>query len=63
MAVPKKKKSKQRTAESRAGKKKVEIISLSACKNCGTPCIPHRVCNSCGHYGGRVYEALAKKAS
>jgi large subunit ribosomal protein L32 len=25
---------------------------VQACKNCGAPRIPHRVCMACGQYGG-----------
>ncbi|MBI5273319.1 MAG: 50S ribosomal protein L32 [Chlamydiia bacterium] len=30
--------------------------NLSACSNCSTPRLSHRMCPSCGHYGSRVIE-------
>lgn len=27
---------------------------VQECPNCGSPRIPHRVCMSCGFYGGEV---------
>ncbi len=56
MAVPKKKISKQRKRK-RRGAMKAEMPTISACPKCGDPRIPHRVCPSCGFYGGqRVFE-------
>lgn len=28
----------------------------STCSNCGTLRLPHRVCQSCGQYGGKAIE-------
>ena len=30
---------------------------VQACKNCGAPRIPHRVCMSCGQYNGETIVA------
>jgi large subunit ribosomal protein L32 len=27
---------------------------VQACKNCGAPRVPHRVCMSCGQYNGET---------
>ena len=34
---------------------------VQACTNCGSPRIPHRVCMSCGQYGGE--QIIAKPAA
>ena len=36
-------------------------IVVQSCKNCGAPRIPHRVCMSCGQYGGE--QIVAKKTA
>jgi large subunit ribosomal protein L32 len=28
-------------------------VAPSNCTNCDAPCLPHRVCKTCGMYGGR----------
>ena len=61
MAVPKKRKSQQRTAEAKAGKTKKEFLSITPCVNCGVASVPHRVCSSCGYYNGRVHKIKAVK--
>jgi large subunit ribosomal protein L32 len=35
--------------------------TVQACANCGAPRVPHRVCMSCGQYGGQ--QIVAKKAA
>jgi ribosomal protein L32 len=30
---------------------------VQACKSCGAPRVPHRVCMSCGQYGGETVVA------
>ncbi len=52
MAVPKRKTSKsrkrmRRSHHSAAGK------ALQACPRCDSPKLPHRICPSCGYYGGK----------
>jgi large subunit ribosomal protein L32 len=32
---------------------------LATCANCDARIVPHRVCPSCGHYGGRQVIAVA----
>lgn len=34
---------------------------VQACKNCGAPRVPHRVCMSCGQYNGEA--VIAKPAA
>ncbi len=53
MAVPKKKISKQRKRKRRTHYK-AEPVNTHACSKCGDPKIPHRVCPSCGYYGGKA---------
>jgi large subunit ribosomal protein L32 len=40
----------------RAGKKPL----VQACPDCGEPRIPHRVCMSCGSYGGEKIIEVAR---
>ncbi|MDX1918251.1 MAG: 50S ribosomal protein L32 [Candidatus Caenarcaniphilales bacterium] len=54
MAVPKKRKSKQRSRQVVAGRSKLNILKPHACTNCGTPVLSHRACGSCGYYNGRI---------
>jgi|GEM_PF-408114 len=62
MAVPKKRKSKQKSRQVKAGgKKRIQPVALQSCPNCGLSKLPHRVCPNCGYYNGRVYKFLAKK--
>jgi large subunit ribosomal protein L32 len=51
MAVPKKKISKQRRRKRRTHFK-AQPVPTNVCQRCGDPKIPHRVCSSCGYYGG-----------
>ena len=30
-----------------------EGVAATFCTNCGAPVMPHRVCSSCGQYGGK----------
>jgi len=41
----------------RANHDKVAAPNLGPCPNCGEPVVPHRACNSCGHYKGRAVKA------
>ena len=52
MAVPKKKVSKQRKRK-RRGAMKAEKPTVAKCPKCGDPKQPHRVCPTCGYYGGK----------
>jgi large subunit ribosomal protein L32 len=51
MAVPKRRTSKTRKRK-RRGHDKAPKISLQPCPRCGDPRRSHRVCPSCGFYGG-----------
>jgi len=51
MAVPKKKVSKARR-DSRKANFKASAATLTECKQCHTPIVPHRVCKNCGNYKG-----------
>jgi large subunit ribosomal protein L32 len=56
MAVPKQKQSHSRTTKRRS-QHKISSPAINACPTCHNPRRPHRVCEHCGHYGGR--EVLA----
>ncbi|HEX9691168.1 MAG TPA: 50S ribosomal protein L32 [Gemmatimonadales bacterium] len=51
MAVPKRRTSKTRKRKRRTHDK-APRIALQPCPRCGDPRRPHRVCPSCGFYGG-----------
>ncbi|KAA3613966.1 MAG: 50S ribosomal protein L32 [Calditrichaeota bacterium] len=52
MAVPKRRNSPQRRDKRRTHWKLSET-SVSECKNCHQPKLPHRACPNCGYYDGR----------
>lgn len=60
MPNPKRKHTRARRDKRRSQNWKLEVKELSACGNCGTLRIPHRVCPSCGFYNGKL--EVAKKA-
>jgi large subunit ribosomal protein L32 len=55
MAVPKK-----RTSRSVRNMRRSHLaltgLNFSKCPNCGSPKLPHSVCESCGFYKGRFVE-------
>jgi large subunit ribosomal protein L32 len=55
MAVPKKRKSKQKSRQVKAGKPKLKIMNSVACPNCGAQTQSHRMCGNCGYYNGQVH--------
>ena len=64
MALQKRRRGPKRTAQQRSAwmKKSGENRpTVQACPNCGAPRVPHRVCASCGQYGGE--QVLAKKTA
>jgi large subunit ribosomal protein L32 len=52
MAVPKRRVSKQRKHK-RRGEHKAVATTIVNCDRCGDPKMPHRVCPTCGTYGGK----------
>ena len=52
MAVPKKKMSRSRTRQRKAGWK-VQRTNTTRCPQCDAPKLPHHVCLECGSYKGR----------
>jgi large subunit ribosomal protein L32 len=52
MAVPKRKTSKSRK-RLRRGHHNAEGIPAQACPRCSSPRLSHRICPSCGYYGGK----------
>jgi large subunit ribosomal protein L32 len=53
MAVPKRRKSLSKK-NSRRATHKISARAYNICETCGAPCIPHRICASCGTYKGEV---------
>ena len=53
MAVPKRKKSKSKTASRKARNLKKPAAKASFCSHCGSPKLSHRACPHCGYYGDR----------
>ena len=60
MAVPKKRKSKQKSRQGKAGRAKLQILKATPCPNCGGPKISHQICGTCGYYNGRIYDFKKK---
>lgn len=52
MAVPKRKTSKSRK-RMRRSHHSAAGMALQPCPRCSSPKLPHRVCGSCGYYGGK----------
>ena len=52
MGVPKKRTSSQKRDQRRAHWK-ITAPNVSKCSSCGEPVLSHRVCPSCGKYGGK----------
>lgn len=57
--LPKRKLSKTRK-RTRRNHDKLTLPHLVTCDNCGEPKIAHRVCPSCGYYGGEQVLVLDK---
>ncbi|QDU61861.1 50S ribosomal protein L32 [Planctomycetes bacterium Pan216] len=53
MAVPKRRKSHSKTRLGRANKALTKPRFIH-CSNCGAATQPHRVCEACGYFQGRV---------
>ncbi len=52
MPTPKRKKARSPTRHRRA-QWKLAAPTRSTCPQCHAPKLPHRVCGTCGYYGGR----------
>ncbi|MEE0681047.1 MAG: 50S ribosomal protein L32 [Candidatus Gastranaerophilaceae bacterium] len=52
MAVPKRKTSKARRDSRRSSNWKLSIPGIVECPKCHARKLAHRVCKSCGYYGG-----------
>ena len=59
MAVPKRKTPRSKRDSRRANHDKVAAPAITRCTNCGESTRPHRVCPSCGFYGGEQVVAKA----
>lgn len=53
MAVPRHRTSNARKNSRRAHHAK-KPKSIATCSHCGSACMPHRICGSCGYYAGRA---------
>jgi len=53
MPNPKRRHSKSRSRKRRAHDS-LKLTNLTACPNCGSKKLPHRVCADCGFYAGRT---------
>jgi large subunit ribosomal protein L32 len=51
VAVPKKKTT-STVRDNRRANWKLKAPALAKCDHCGSPKQPHRVCGTCGYYGG-----------
>jgi large subunit ribosomal protein L32 len=55
---------KRRTSRSKRNKRRshdaLRTVNPAACRNCGEPALPHRVCRHCGTYRGRELAAAAE---
>lgn len=60
MANPKRRHSNTRTRTRRAHDA-LSLNSLSSCKECGAPVIPHRICPACGYYRGKQVVTIKVK--
>ncbi|MFV0399748.1 MAG: 50S ribosomal protein L32 [Oscillospiraceae bacterium] len=60
MAEPKRKHSSARRDKRRNNVWKLDMPALSTCTQCGELKMPHRVCDNCGYYKGRL--VVAKEA-
>ena len=54
MAVPKKKVSSARRDKRRTAKERLEVPGMVKCPKCGEFVLSHRVCKTCGYYGGKA---------
>ena len=64
MALQKRRRGPARTRQQRSAwmrKSGMNRPTVQSCSNCGAPRVPHRVCASCGQYGGE--QVLAKKTA
>ncbi|MBB64978.1 MAG: 50S ribosomal protein L32 [Waddliaceae bacterium] len=59
MAVPRNRHSNSRKNMRRAHHAK-KAKNIATCDNCGAQSLPHRICSSCGQYGGRAMQAAVK---
>ena len=62
MAVPKKRRSKSRKRTHRS-LWKIDVPTMSLCKECGEMHVTHRVCMACGYYKGRPVIQIKQKES
>ncbi len=60
MPNPKRRHSAARTGKRRAHDHLKKVV-LSECPNCHATKMPHRVCQSCGHYKGREVIEVAEQ--
>ena len=62
MAVPKKKVSRRRGRNRRAGSFKLTLPGMMECPQCHKMKLAHRVCKNCGYYDGKQVIATKEEA-
>ena len=62
MAVPKKKVSRRRGRNRRAGSFKLSLPGIVECPQCHQAKLAHRVCKNCGYYDGKQVVQVAEDA-
>lgn len=62
MAVPKRKVSKARRDKRRSSTWKLDMPGMVKCPKCSEYTLNHRVCPSCGTYGGKQIIAIKDRA-
>ena len=63
MAVPKERTSRSKRGMRRAHHDRMTPPNVSKCSRCDEAKLPHRVCPSCGYYGGREVFAPESEAT
>ncbi len=54
MATVKRKHTRRRGRNRRAGHAKLPVVKATTCPKCGEVTLPHHLCPSCGNYRGRT---------
>lgn len=58
MIVPTKKLSRARYKKRRFQKERLTKLQFQRCQNCGILKLPHRVCDKCGFYKGKLIKSF-----
>jgi large subunit ribosomal protein L32 len=63
VGVPKRRTTRSKRDMRRAHHDRVDAPTIVPCPHCGAMMVPHRVCESCGHYAGRKVKEKAEEES